>query len=135
MADFPELKDYKILQELGHNSLGGRVTYLAEEVATNQTEAADLYGLGMTLICLLTGTNSANVGSLIDANYYVHFRHLVPSGANGWLNWLEKLVEVNPQQRFVDAKQAKKVLEEIDLTRLPKLRLNRDNLYIEAKEW
>ncbi|MGC1244690.1 MAG: serine/threonine-protein kinase, partial [Spirulinaceae cyanobacterium] len=285
MADFPELKDYKILQELGHNSLGGRVTYLANQVANNQkvvikqfqfaqlganwqeyetyeqelnmlrnlnhpsiphyldsfstpqgfclvqeyieavplttpkswtsdsirqlalavldiliylqqqqpgiihrdlkpenilidveekvylvdfgfagsgggevavssvvkgtlgfmppeqlfnrqlTESADLYGLGMTLICLLTGTNSASIGNLIDANYYVHFRHIVPSGANAWLNWLENLVEANPQDRFANATEAKEALEEIDLSRLPKLRLSKEKLEFKANRW
>lgn len=115
----------------------GTLGFMPPEQLFNRqlTEAADLYGLGMTLICLLTGTNSASVGSLIDANYYVHFRHLVPSGARGWLNWLEKLVEANPQERFADAVKAKEALQEINTTRLPKLRLNTSSLYLEAKQW
>ncbi len=115
----------------------GTLGFMPPEQLFNRqlTEAADLYGLGMTLICLLTGTNSAAIGNLIDANYYVNFRHLVPSGARGWLNWLEKLVEANPQERFANAQEAKAALQKIDITRLPKSRLNRDNLYIEAKEW
>ncbi|MGB3692354.1 MAG: serine/threonine-protein kinase [Spirulinaceae cyanobacterium] len=115
----------------------GTLGFMPPEQLFNRqlTKSADLYGLGMTLICLLTGTNSAAVGSLIDANYHTHFRHLVPSGANGWLNWLETLVEPNPQERFADAKTAKEALEEIDLTRLPKLRLSERHLEIEAKKW
>ena len=115
----------------------GTLGFMPPEQLFNRqlTEAADLYGLGMTLICLLTGTSSPAVGSLIDANYYVHFRHLVPSGANAWLNWLEKLVEPSPQERFANAAEAKKALQEIDTTHLPKLRLNTTNLYLEAKQW
>ena len=115
----------------------GTLGFMPPEQLFNRqlTEAADLYGLGMTLICLLTGTNSAAIGNLIDANYYVHFRHLVPSGARGWLNWLEKLVEANLQERFANAVEAKEALQEIDTTRLPKSRLSRESLYIEAKNW
>ncbi len=115
----------------------GTLGFMPPEQLFNRelSEAADLYGLGMTLICLLTGTNSVAVGNLIDGNYYVHFRHLVPSGANAWLNWLERLVEPNPQNRFANAKTAKEALQEIDLTRLPKLRLSEEKLEVKANEW
>ena len=64
----------------------GTLGFMPPEQLFNReiTKASDLYGLGATLICLLTGTKSVDIGSLIDANYYIRFRHLVPPLQRGW---------------------------------------------------
>ncbi len=67
------------------------------------TEASDLYGLGMTLICLLTGTRSDQIGDLVDISYRVSFKHLVPRINARWINWLEKMVESRLKDRFPNA--------------------------------
>jgi serine/threonine protein kinase len=78
-----------------------------EQIFNRQlTEASDLYGLGVTLICLLTNTRSTEVGSLIDITYQVNFRHLVPKISQHWVNWLEKLVEPRLKDRFPNAAAA-----------------------------
>ncbi len=40
-----------------------------EQFGRSLTEASDLYSLGATLICLVTGTRSVDIGKLIDDNY------------------------------------------------------------------
>lgn len=68
--------------------------------------ASDLYGLGMTLICLLTGTPSSQVGKLIDDNHRVNVRSLLPNLNPHLINWLEKMVAPAPQNRYSNADEA-----------------------------
>ena len=68
--------------------------------------ASDLYGLGMTLICLLTGTPSSQVGKLIDDNHRVNVRSLLPNINPGFISWLEKMVAPVPQDRYPNADKA-----------------------------
>ncbi|MGG6293744.1 protein kinase domain-containing protein [Leptolyngbya sp. AN02str] len=70
------------------------------------TEASDLYGLGMTLICLLTGTPADQIGDLVDISYRVSFKHLVPKLSIHWVRWLEKMVEPRLSERFPNAASA-----------------------------
>ncbi|MBP0020864.1 MAG: serine/threonine protein kinase [Cyanobacteria bacterium SBLK] len=104
----------------------GTMGFMPPEQLFNRelTTASDLYGLGVTLICLLTGIKSGEIGNLIDADYRLHFRHLVPPQEIGWLNWLEKMVEANPKDRYRNAKEAILALKPLNVTRLPKLRLS-----------
>jgi len=101
----------------------------------NLTKASDLYGLGITLICLLTGTKSADVGNLVDANYGIHFRHLVPPLQQGWMNWLERMVAPRIQDRYQSAADALAALESLDVSRLPKVIIERDRIHLTATEY
>ncbi|HEY9302244.1 MAG TPA: protein kinase [Phormidium sp.] len=114
----------------------GTMGFMPPEQMFNRqlTKASDLYGLGITLICLLTGTKSADVGNLVDANYGIHFRHLVPPLQQGWMNWLERMVAPRVQDRYKSAADALAVLESLDVSRLPKVRLERDTLELTATE-
>jgi len=53
----------------------GTMGFMPPEQLFNRelTNASDLYGLGATLICLLTGTPSGSLGNLIDENYQIKF--------------------------------------------------------------
>ncbi|NJR24888.1 MAG: serine/threonine protein kinase [Richelia sp. CSU_2_1] len=115
----------------------GTMGFMPPEQMFNRelTKASDLYGLGITLICLLTGTKSADVGNLIDANYSIHFRHLVPPLQQGWMNWLERMVAPRIQDRYPSAADALTALESLDVSRLPKVRVERDRLKFKATEY
>lgn len=114
----------------------GTMGFMPPEQMFNRqlTTASDLYGLGATLICLLTGTKSVDVGNLIDANYSIHFRHLVPPLQQGWMNWLETMVAPRIQDRYKSAADALAVLKSLDVSRLPKVRLERDRIQFIATE-
>jgi len=114
----------------------GSLGFMPPEQLFNRqlTEASDLYGLGATLICLLTGTKSADIGNLIDERYGIHFQHLVPPQERGWLNWLEKMVEPRPQDRYANAAEALAALKPLDVSRLPKVRLSLDKVEFTAVE-
>ena len=115
----------------------GTMGFMPPEQMFNRqlTEASDLYGLGATLICLLTGTKSVDVGNLIDDNYSIHFRHLVPPLQQGWMNWLETMVAPRIQDRYKSAADALMALRSLDASSLPKVRLERDRLEFTATEY
>ncbi|MBR8826386.1 MAG: serine/threonine protein kinase [Gomphosphaeria aponina SAG 52.96 = DSM 107014] len=115
----------------------GSMGFMPPEQLFNRelTLASDLYGLGATLICLLTGTKSADIGSLVDANYQIHFRHLIPPQERGWLNWLEKMVEPNTNERYQSAKTAFTALVKINVNQLPKVRLSSNSIDLTAGEF
>lgn len=115
----------------------GTMGFMPPEQMFNRelTKASDLYGLGATLICLLTGTKSVDVGNLIDDNYSIHFRHLVPPLQQGWMNWLETMVAPRLQDRYQSAAEALAVLKSLDVSSLPKVRLERDTLELTATEY
>jgi len=115
----------------------GTMGFMPPEQMFNRklTKASDLYGLGITLICLLTGTKSADIGNLVDANYGIHFRHLVPPLQQGWMNWLERMVAPRFQDRFPSAADALTALQSLDVSRLPKVRIYRGQLKFTAREY
>ena len=115
----------------------GTVGFMPPEQLFNRqlTPASDLYGLGATLICLLTGTPSSKIGSLLDERYHLHFQHLVPPLKRGWLGWLTKLVEPKPQNRYASAAAALAALEPMDVNRAPRARLSHDRLELAASQF
>jgi serine/threonine protein kinase len=99
--------------EIGVSSVvKGTLGFMPPEQLFNRhlTEASDLYGLGMTLICILTHTKPDDIGQLVDINYKVKFRHLVPKLGTPWFKWLEKLAESRIEDRFSNAKEALKAV-------------------------
>ena len=77
LADGGEIKAYLIdfgLARIGNSTMalssliGGTLGFMPPEQVHNQklTKASDLYGLGATLICLITQTKSADIGTLVD---------------------------------------------------------------------
>jgi serine/threonine protein kinase len=107
-----------------------------EQLFNRQLSAAsDLYSLGVTLICLLTGTKSADIGNLMDANYHLHFQHLVPPLQRGWMNWLQKMVEPRLADRYQNAADALAALRPINVNSLPKVRLSRETLEFTASHY
>ena len=70
------------------------------------TKAADLYGLGATLICLFTGTSSTEINSLIDSEFRFNLQPFKEQLSKDLLEWLSKLVQPNLAKRFTDAQTA-----------------------------
>ncbi|NEQ38437.1 MAG: serine/threonine protein kinase [Okeania sp. SIO3I5] len=115
----------------------GTMGFMSPEQMFNRklTTASDLYSLGATLICLLTGIKSADIGNLIDANYRIIFRHLVPPLERGWINWLEKITEPKYTDRYENAEAALIDLLVLNINRLPKVRISRTNLEFASDKW
>ena len=86
-----------------------------EQFGRPLSSASDLYSLGATLICLLTGTRSIDVGQLIDENYRFDFKSKVPQLSPRFVAWLTKMVEPNLKQRYADAATALSDLKTISV--------------------
>jgi serine/threonine protein kinase len=104
-------------QEVAASStVKGTLGFMPPEQLFNRplTKAADLYSLGVTLVCLLTGHKSTEIDQLIDHNYRLDLRsHLGHLPAN-FLAWLIKITDPNPDQRYPDAQDALTTLQTID---------------------
>jgi serine/threonine protein kinase len=79
------------------------------------TTASDLYSVGATMIVLLTNTSAVNISNLIDENYQLKFRHLLPGINPDLLEWLQKMVAPNPKDRYKNAAIARQALQAIDI--------------------
>ncbi|MEB3181109.1 MAG: serine/threonine-protein kinase [Nostocaceae cyanobacterium] len=112
----------------------GSIGFMPPEQLFNRhlSEASDLYSVGATLICLLTGTKSSAITNLIDENYCINFRHLVPKLSLRWIEWLEKMVELRPKDRFPNAAVALAALQPIYVIRTPEVKINQPNLDFQA---
>lgn len=98
------------------STIKGTLGFMPPEQLFNRplTKAADLYGLGVTLVCLLTGRKSLEISQLIDANYRLdlrsHLGHLPPR----FLDWLIQMTDPNPERRYPDARTALTALQSLD---------------------
>jgi serine/threonine protein kinase len=114
----------------------GTIGFMAPEQLFNRqlSEASDLYGLGTTLICLLTGIPSTQISHLIDDDYRINFKHLVPRLSLRWIDWLQKMVELKPKDRFPDAETALAALQPIYVIRTPEVKLSHTHIELTAKK-
>ncbi len=86
-----------------------------EQFGRPLTEASDLYSLGATLICLLTGTRSVDIGKLIDDDYRFDFKNLGSQLSPRFVKWLTKMVEPNLKYRYPNAAAALAALKPIQV--------------------
>ncbi|MBE9045075.1 serine/threonine protein kinase [Pleurocapsales cyanobacterium LEGE 10410] len=108
------LVDFGAVQDTYHHTVMGSTVvgtygYMSpEQFRGGATLSTDLYGLGSTLLFLLTGKSPAE---LPQKKLKIKFRNTVqiePSFAN----WIDKLIEPNVKQRFPKAEAALLVLQE-----------------------
>ena len=119
----------------GSSVFKGTPGFIPPEQLRMPTEASDLYSLGTTLICLLTGTASHAILDLTDKDdpYLIHFRHLLPRLSLRFLDWLELMVQPSLKRRFSNARMALEALNPIDLIRLPGVEFSEAVLNFQAK--
>ena len=142
-----QLKVYLIdfgLAEMGNREVNnssifaGTPIFIAPEqfLRKRLTKASDLYGLGLTLICLVTGITSDKISELQDQynDCKIRFKHLVPKLSLQFISWLEKMVERNVEKRFQNAQEALEALKPLYLIRSPIVQLSASELELTANE-
>ncbi len=114
----------------------GTFGFMAPEQLYNRqlSEATDLYGLGATLICLLTGTKSTAMDSLIGEDGRINFKPLLPTLSLRFVDWLEKMVEPKLKNRFPNAVAALEALKAIDVKRTPEVKFSQLVLDFKTKQ-
>ncbi|MFN5064541.1 MAG: serine/threonine protein kinase [Aphanizomenon sp.] len=105
----------------GSSVFKGTPGFIPPEQMFKPTNATDLYALGATLICLLTGIKSTKIDELQDADdpYLIKFRHLLPQVSLRFIGWLEKMVQPKQKDRFTNAELALESLKPLDVIRVP----------------
>lgn len=126
-------------REVNNSSIfAGTPIFIAPEqfLRKKLTKASDLYGLGLTLICLVTGINSDRISELQDQynDCKIRFKHLVPKLSLQFISWLEKMVERNVEKRFQNAQEALEALKPLYLIRSPIVQLSASKLELTANE-
>jgi serine/threonine protein kinase len=120
----------------GSSVFKGTPGFIPPEQMRKPTVATDLYGLGATLVCLLTGTKSTQIQDLTDDEdpYLINFKHLLPKLSLRFLDWLEKMVQPKLRDRFVDGKTALKALETLSIIRIPRVELSATKLFFQVSQ-
>ncbi|NET62272.1 MAG: protein kinase, partial [Symploca sp. SIO2E6] len=113
----------------------GTLGFMPPEQLFNRqlTKASDLYGLGLTIICLLTKTKSIEIGELVNDNYQINFKYLVPKLSREFIDWLSKMTSPSLKDRYPNAVFALKAIKNIDVVKIKptqKLRIHFQNFYI-----
>ncbi|MDJ0511781.1 MAG: serine/threonine-protein kinase [Crocosphaera sp.] len=129
------------LARIGGNDLAlssvaaGTFGFMAPEQIYNKklTTAADIYGLGSTLICLATHTKSTDVEQLIDETGRFDFELDYHLYSRAFYQWLKKLVNPKLTERFASANLAKEALVNINVNVSPDVVLSQNFLDFQGK--
>ena len=108
LVDFGAVKDTYRQTMTGGSTVVGTYGYMAPEQFRGQAKpATDLYGLAATLLFLLTRTSPAD---LPEKRLKIDFRSAVKISED-LADWLERMLEPAPEDRFKSAEEANGVLQ------------------------
>lgn len=88
--------------------VAGTPGFMPPEMVFNKpvSLSSDLYSLGITLICLLTGKSSTEILELFDNSFEIDWQHLTVNAPSYLVRWLEKITQIEPNARFDSATSA-----------------------------
>jgi eukaryotic-like serine/threonine-protein kinase len=110
LVDFGAVQDS--YRQAGGSTVVGTYGYMAPEQFRGQaTLATDLYGLGATLLFLLTGKDPINLSQADDLKLRIPAS--IPLTSN-FRKWLDRLLEPAPEDRFSSAQTALAALQQPD---------------------
>lgn len=112
LVDFGAVQDRAKVEGASFTVVGTSGYAAPEQLWGRAVAASDLYGLGTTLLHLLTGVPPAE---LPQQNLRLQFRDRA-SLSPGFADWLDQLVDPSLERRFSTAREARKALQ-INLAR------------------
>jgi hypothetical protein len=115
------------------SAAAGTFGFMAPEQIRNLqlTNASDLYGLGLTLICLIGAIRSTDIGNYIDFSNQLDRSKIDPKlkGCSlTFVKWLDQMVAPDPSKRFADAKIALEALKPLYVVRVPEVKFFKDGV-------
>jgi serine/threonine protein kinase len=102
----------------GSSVFKGTPGFIAPEQIIQPTLASDIYSLGVTIVCLLTNQDIAEIRgwTSADAPYQLDLSSLLPGLERQFFTWLAKMIQPQASKRFANAVAARKALVALDLT-------------------
>ena len=115
------------------SAAAGTFGFMAPEQIRNLklTNASDLYGLGLTLICLIGAIRSVDIGNYIDFSNQLDRSKIDPKlkGCSlTFVKWLNQMVAPDPSKRFPDAAMALEALKPLYVVRVPEVKFFKDSV-------
>jgi serine/threonine protein kinase len=119
------------------SAAAGTFGFMAPEQIRNLklTNASDLYGLGLTLICLIGAIRSVDIGNYIDFSNQLDRSKIDPKlkGCSlTFVKWLDQMVAPDPSKRFPDAAMALEALKPLYVVRVPEVQFDKSVLEFRA---
>jgi eukaryotic-like serine/threonine-protein kinase len=114
LVDFGAVQDTYLNTQFGRSTVVGTYGYMAtEQFRGKSIPASDLFGLGATILFLLTGRSPAD---LPEVRMKINFRGAV-NISKVFADWLEQMLEPVSEDRFSSARQALAALKNCDFDR------------------
>ncbi|MGA1411625.1 MAG: protein kinase domain-containing protein, partial [Prochlorotrichaceae cyanobacterium] len=115
----------------------GTFGFMAPEQTRNLqlTPASDLYGLGLTLVCVIAQLKSHEIGEYVDWSNQLDQKAIeakIKGCSFRFIEWLNQMVAPDPKKRFPDAATALEALKPLYVKRTPEVKLSCTTLNFEA---
>jgi serine/threonine protein kinase len=122
----PYLIDFggaKVSEGAGGSTVSvGTLGFMPPEQRFQQfNKTTDLYSLGMSIVCWLTSTEPAEMYDIINmgTNQVMGLRELLSDYSLRFVDWLEKVVQPDPKDRYLDAEAAFNAFKPLYVKRVP----------------
>lgn len=122
----PYLIDFggaKVSEGAGGSTVSvGTLGFMPPEQRFQQfNKTTDIYSLGMSIVCWLTRTESTEMYNIINmgTNQVMGLRELLLAYSLRFVDWLEKIVQPDPKDRYPDAEAAFNAFKPLYVKRVP----------------
>jgi serine/threonine protein kinase len=122
----PYLIDFggaKVSEGAGGSTVSvGTLGFMPPEQRFQQfNKTTDLYSLGMSIVCWLTRTEPTEMYNIINmgTNQVMGLRELLSAYSLRFVDWLEKIVQPDPKDRYPDAEAAFNAFKPLYVKRVP----------------
>jgi serine/threonine protein kinase len=113
----------KVSEGLGGSTVAvGTLGFMPPEQRFGQfNKTTDIYSLGLTIVCWLTKTEPNEMYNIINIgnNQVIGLRSQLSTYSLRFVDWLEKVVQPDPKDRYPDAKAALEAFAPLYVKRLP----------------